>query len=105
MAAWAGPGLTIRMARGPGNQESPSLSKEQLLRSFSMVQIRSFLFFYKYRRIYMKAIAGSAGYASAYLAYPVAPPLAGNMILLPPFPSILIYISLQFSAKLIFSCG
>ena len=30
---------------------------------------------------------------------------AWNMILLPPFPSILIYISLQFSAKLIFSCG
>ena len=39
----------------------------QLLRSFSMVQIWSFFIFYKYRCIYIKAIAGSAGYDNAYL--------------------------------------
>jgi hypothetical protein len=38
------------------------------------VSVLLFLFFFKHS-IYTLIHAGSAGYASAYLAYPVAPPL------------------------------
>ena len=77
MAAWAGPGLPIRMAAWAWKPGKSIISRQGATAAFVFYGADTvfLFFFYKYRRIYMKAIAGSTGYASAYMAYPVAPPL------------------------------
>ena len=79
MATWAGLGLPVRMAAWAWKLGKSIISRQGAAAAFVFHGADTVFFvFYKYRRIYMKAIAGSVGYASAYLAYPVAPPLTSG---------------------------